>query len=53
MRTRTGVSAVAVVRQNVVHPSPRPDFVFAARDMVVMVGTADGIAQVARILEQG
>jgi TrkA domain protein len=53
LRTRTAVSVVAVVRQGAVHPSPRPDFVFAAGDMVVMVGTNDGIAQAAGILERG
>lgn len=53
MRTRTGVSVVAVVRQIAVHPSPRPDFIFLTHDMVVMVGTADGLAEAARILEHG
>jgi hypothetical protein len=40
---------VVVVPQNVV-PLPRPDIVFAAKDMVEMVGTAEGLAQAARIL---
>ncbi|HEX2299510.1 MAG TPA: cation:proton antiporter regulatory subunit [Pseudonocardiaceae bacterium] len=53
LRTRTAVSVVAVVRQGTVHPSPRPDFVFAPGDMVVMVGTNDGLAQAADILEHG
>jgi TrkA domain protein len=53
LRTRTGVSVVATVRQNVVHPSPRPDFLFAPNDKVVMVGTAEGLVQAATVLEQG
>ncbi|MDQ3406148.1 MAG: cation:proton antiporter regulatory subunit [Actinomycetota bacterium] len=53
LRTRTAVSVVAVVRDGTVHPSPRPDFVFAAGDMLVTVGTADGIAQAVDVLEHG
>lgn len=53
LRTRTGVSVVAVVRQGVVTPSPRPDFGFLGNDLVVMVGTIDGLTKAARILEQG
>jgi TrkA domain protein len=53
MRTRTGASVVAVVRAGVVHPSPRPDFGFQPGDLVVVVGTPDGLKQAAAILEQG
>lgn len=53
LRTRTGVSVVAVVRDGVVHPSPRPDFGFAAGDRIVMVGTVEGLDQAARIFERG
>ena len=53
MRTRTGISVVAVVRQQVVHPSPRPDFAFAGNDLMVMVGTTDGLEAAARILDLG
>jgi len=53
MRTRTATSIVAVVRDHVVSPSPRPDFVFAAGDLVVIVGTGDGLAKAAEILENG
>ena len=53
MRTRTGTSIVAVVRDHVVSPSPRPDFVFAAGDLVVIVGTGEGLKQAAEILENG
>ncbi|GAA0263483.1 cation:proton antiporter regulatory subunit [Saccharothrix mutabilis subsp. mutabilis] len=51
LRTRTGSSIVAVVRAGSVHPSPRPDFVFAGGDLVVVVGTADGLAKTADILD--
>lgn len=53
MRTRTGVSIVAVIRQGAVTPSPRPDFEFVGGDLVVVVGTTAGLSQAARILEQG
>jgi TrkA domain protein len=53
MRTRTGASVVAVVRDSTVHASPRPDFRFEAGDLVVVVGTPDGLRQAVAILEQG
>ncbi|MEJ2870600.1 cation:proton antiporter regulatory subunit [Actinomycetospora sp. OC33-EN08] len=53
MRTRTATSIVAVVRDHVVSPSPRPDFVFEAGDLVVIVGTGEGLKQAAEILENG
>ena len=53
MRTRTGASVVAVVREHAVSPSPRPDFVFRAGDLVVVVGTGEGLKQAAEILETG
>jgi TrkA domain protein len=52
-RTRTGASIVAVARHGDVIASPRPDFVFQAGDVVVVVGTADGTAAVADILTRG
>jgi TrkA domain protein len=52
-RTRTGASIVAVVRDGQVIASPRPDFVFAAGDIVVVVGTGEGTAAVAAILANG
>ncbi|HEX2774817.1 MAG TPA: cation:proton antiporter regulatory subunit [Micromonosporaceae bacterium] len=52
-RTRTGASIVAVVRGEQVHASPRPDFVFHGGDIVVVVGTAEGTAAVARLLAEG
>lgn len=53
LRTRTGVSVVAAVRNQIVHPSPTPEFAFAGNDLVVMVGTKDGLRSAALILEQG
>jgi TrkA domain protein len=52
-RSRTGASIVAVVRGAQVHASPRPDFVFAAGDKVVVVGTGEGTSAVAHILSDG
>lgn len=53
MRTRTGVSLVAVMRAGQVHPSPGPDFMLTAGDLVVAVGTGDGLASAAKILAHG
>jgi TrkA domain protein len=53
LRTRTGASIVAVVREREVVASPRPDFVFQAGDVVVIVGTADGAAAADGILTDG
>jgi TrkA domain protein len=52
-RTRTGASIVAVVRGPDVVASPRPDFVFHAADVVVVVGDAEGTAAVAALLRNG
>ena len=53
VRTRTGASIVAVVRDGNVVASPRPDFGFQAGDIVVVVGTAEGTAAVGDILATG
>ncbi len=52
-RTRTGASIVAVIRDQQVIASPRPDFVFAAGDTVMVVGTGEGTAAVATLLTSG
>jgi TrkA domain protein len=52
MRTRTGASIVAILRGGVVHPSPRPDFTLAGGDLLVVVGTEEGLAAAARLLER-
>ena len=52
MRTRTGVSIVAVLRGEATFPSPEPDLVFEAHDVAVVVGTPEGILQADAILQQ-
>lgn len=49
-RTRTGVSVVAVVRGSEVVASPAPGERLRAGDVLVVVGTDDGIAALRRIL---
>lgn len=53
MRTRTGVSVVAVARAGQIHPSPTPDFTFTAGDLLVAVGTSEGLEAAAKILKYG
>ncbi|GAB3127545.1 cation:proton antiporter regulatory subunit [Tsukamurella serpentis] len=53
MRTRTTTSIVAVMRAGGVHPSPGPEFVFTAGDLLVVVGTAAGLDTAAQILANG
>lgn len=49
-RTRTGVSIVAIVRDEQALPSPRPDFVLEANDLIVVVGTPEGVTSLTEIL---
>ncbi|ALV46911.1 potassium transporter TrkA [Arthrobacter alpinus] len=51
MRTRTGASIVALLRDSDVIGSPRPDEVLHVGDLVVIVGTDDGLAEAALILQ--
>lgn len=51
IRTRTGVSVVAVVRGETTFPAPGPGFVFEAGDVAVAIGTPPGIADARTILE--
>ena len=53
MRTRTSVSVVAVMRAGQVHPSPTPDFTITAGDLLVAVGTSEGLDAAAKILGSG
>jgi TrkA domain protein len=53
MRTRTKVSIVAVMRAGEVQPSPGPEFTFTAGDLLVVVGTAEGLDAAARVLTHG
>ena len=52
MRSRTGVSIVAVLRGEETIPSPEPDFVFEADDVAVVAGTPDGIVEAAALLQE-
>jgi TrkA domain protein len=49
-RTRTGSSVVAVLRGETTIAAPGPDHAFAAGDVVVAVGTSDGLAQLRTLL---
>ncbi|MEV4125523.1 TrkA C-terminal domain-containing protein [Nocardia sp. NPDC049707] len=53
MRTRTKTSIVAVMRAGHAIASPGPDFLFTAGDVLVVVGTADGLAAAAEVLTNG
>ena len=52
-RTRTGASIVAIVRDEQVLASPGPSEVLHAGDVLVVIGTEDGISGVQRIVDQG
>ena len=51
IRTQTGVSIVAVVRDNETIPSPAADFRLYIGDTAVVVGTAEGIKETFAILQ--
>lgn len=53
VRTRTGASIVAIVRENRVIASPGPDLVFDAGDVVVIVGSPEAASGAAAILVNG
>ncbi len=50
VRTRTGVSIVAVIRGTDAHPAPAPAFRLEPGDTAVVVGTPAGIARAASLL---
>lgn len=50
LRTRTGSSVVAVVRGDETIPAPGPELVLAPDDIVVAVGTAEGLRQLRVLL---
>jgi len=50
-RTRTGASVVALVRGDQTVPAPGPEVALAAEDIVVAVGTPEGLRQLRRLLE--
>ncbi len=49
-RTRTGASVVALVHNDLVLASPEPSQQLHAGDVLVVIGTADGIARLRSIL---
>lgn len=53
VRTRTGVSVVAVIRAGTPFPAPGPGFGIEADDHLVVVGTPEGIEAVRDILTSG
>ncbi len=52
-RTRTGASIVAVVSGELIAASPGPDHPLRVGDVLVAIGTTDGLAGLADLLEQG
>lgn len=53
IRTRTGVSVVAVLRGEDPFPAPGPEFTIEPGDVLVVVGTAEGIEAAHQILGSG
>jgi TrkA domain protein len=51
VRSRTGASIVAVLRDGEPHPAPGPRFELAAGDVVMVVGTADGTRAAADLVQ--
>jgi TrkA domain protein len=52
-RTRTGASIVAIVRDDEVLASPGPSEMLRAHDVLVVIGTEDGITAVEHIVDKG
>lgn len=50
MRTRTGASIVAIMRDGHAIPAPGPEFPLQAGDTVVVVGTPNGVTRAAQLL---
>ncbi|MEV5318520.1 TrkA C-terminal domain-containing protein [Streptomyces sp. NPDC052687] len=50
MRTETGASVVAVLRRAEAIPSPAPDFRLAGGDILIVIGTREGVDAAAAIL---
>ncbi|MFD1211890.1 cation:proton antiporter regulatory subunit [Arthrobacter sp. GCM10027362] len=50
LRTRTGASVVAMLRSGQVLPSPTPNDVIEPGDLLIVVGTPDGLDAAAAIL---
>lgn len=53
IRTETGVSIVAVLRRAEALPSPGPGFRLAGGDILIVIGTREGVEAAASILLRG
>lgn len=53
IRSRTGVSVVAIVRGEEAIPAPGPDQQLSADDYLVVVGTARGVERLVELLRAG
>jgi TrkA domain protein len=53
IRTRTGVSVVAIVRGENALPAPGPEEILESDDYLVVVGTARGVEQAVELLRAG
>jgi TrkA domain protein len=51
VRSITGVSIVAVLRDDAAFPAPGPDFCLQAGDTALVVGTPDGVEALVELLE--
>jgi K+:H+ antiporter subunit KhtT len=51
VRSITGVSIVAVLREDAAFPAPGPDFCLQAGDTALVVGTPDGVEALVELLE--
>jgi TrkA domain protein len=49
-RTKTGSSVVAVLREGQSIPAPGPEFAFDAGDVIVAVGTSEGVAALRQLI---
>jgi len=50
VRTQSGASVIAVIRGDVSHPGPGPEFRLAMGDVVLLSGSFDGVEKARRIL---
>jgi len=50
LRTKTGASVVAIMRASDPIPAPAADFVLLSGDVVVAVGTTDGLSKLRSLL---
>lgn len=51
VRSITGVSIVAVLRDDAAYPAPGPEFLLEAGDTALVVGTPDGVEALVELLE--